>query len=396
MTEQEISNTDTFQLISRCVEEIERRQLNIAGGRSDWVSLSYEFASIGEAGRDLFHRCASLDSSYQYNENEGLFSYALRRGNRSGIGALINRFKRAGVDVAAIRKEIGCNIPFVQISRPTAVYEPTYNYISPDIVKRLQGQRNTFIDFLLTLFEQPKVAAAVERYCIGGDSMCRTIFPNIDQEGRCVGGAVIPYLANGHRDKSKGASNIHEELKRKNKTLPTQGDQVLFGSHLLRLYPTASVGVVESQKSAVILSIIYPQIVWVATAGMTNFNERLLFPIYDRNVVAYPDVNGVKVWTERAKDLPFKNIRVSDWWRYAQDDKEDITDVVIRAIQQEKTPYSIPDYIQDNFRQEPILDLCRLFQLEVITTEPQQWKSRPKKEKRITIMDRLRKEGRYV
>ena len=388
-------NTDTFHLITKCVEEIERRQLNIAGGRSDWVSLSYEFASIGEAGRDLFHRCASLDSSYQYNENEGLFTYALRRGNRSGVGALINRFKRVGVDFAAIRKEIG-NVPFVQISRPAIVYTPTYNFIEPTIIKRLQRQRNTFIDFLLTLFEQPKVAAAVERYCIGGDSMCRTIFPNIDQEGRCVGGAVIPYLANGHRDKSKGASNIHAELRRKNKTLPTQADQVLFGSHLLRLYPTASVGVVESQKSAVILSIIYPQIVWVATAGITNFNERLLSSIYDRNVIAYPDFNGVQEWTQRAKDLPFKNIRVSDWWRYAQDEKEDITDVVIRAIQQEKTPYSIPDYIQDNFRQEPILDLCSRFQLEVVSTEPQQWQPRPKREKRETVMDRLRKEGVYV
>ena len=391
----ENTNTDTFQLISRCVEEVERRQINIAGGRSDWVSLSYEFASVGESGRDLFHRCASLDSSYQYNENEGLFSYALRRGNRSGIGALINRFKRAGVDVAAIRKEIG-NVPFVHISRPTAVYTPTYNFIEQDIIKRLQGNRNTFVDFLHTLFDSPKVAAAVQRYFIGGDSHGRTIFPNLDQEGRCVGGAVIPYLVNGHRDKSRGTSNIHAELKRKNKTLPTQGDQVLFGSHLLRLYPTASVGVVESQKSAVILSIIYPDVVWLATAGMTNFNERLLAPIYDRNVVAYPDVNGVKVWTERAKDLPFKNIRVSDWWRYAQDEKEDITDVVIRAIQQEKTPYSIPDYIQDNFRQEPILDLCSRFQLEVVSTEPQQWQPRPKREKRETVMDRLRKEGVYV
>ena len=396
MTEQESIN-NTFQLISRCVEEIERKQINIAGGRSDWVSLSYEFASIGESGRDLFHRCAQLDSSYQYNENEGLFSYALRRGSRTGVGALINRFKRVGVDVAAIRKEIGCNVPFVPISRPTAVYEPTYNFIEPTIIKRLQGQRNTFVDFLHTLFDDsPKLDAAVERYCIGGDSMCRTIFPNIDQEGRCVGGAVIPYLVNGHRDKSKGASNIHAELRRKDKTLPTQGDQVLFGSHLLRHYPTASVGVVESQKSAVILSITYPSVVWLATAGITNFNERLLAPIYDRNVVCYPDFNGVQEWTERAKQLPFKNVRISDWWRYAQDDKEDICDVVIRAIQQEKTPYSIPDYIQDNFRQEPILDLCRLFQLEVITTEPQQWKSRPKKEKCITIMDRLRKEGRYV
>lgn len=395
MTEQEISNTDTFQLITKCVEDVERKQLNIAGGRSDWVSLSYEFASIGESGRDLFHRCASLDSSYQYNENEGLFSYALRRGNRSGIGALINRFKRAGVDVAAIRKEIG-NIPFVQISRPAIVYTPTYNFIEPDIIKRLQGQRNTFIDFLLTLFDSPKVAAAVERYCIGGDSHGRTIFPNIDQEGRCVGGAVIPYLVNGHRDKGKCISNIHSELKRKDKTLPPQADQVLFGSHLLRLYPSASVGIVESQKSAVILSIIYPQIVWVATAGMTNFNERLLAPIYDRNVVAYPDVNGVKVWTERAKDLPFKNIRISDWWRYAQDDKEDITDVVIRAIQQEKAPYSVPDFIIDHFKQEAVTDLCRRFQLEVVNTEPQQWRPRPKREKRETVMDRLRREGRYV
>lgn len=394
MTEQESIN-NTFQLISRCVEEVERRQINIAGGRSDWVSLSYEFASIGEVGRDLFHRCASLDSSYQYNENEGLFSYALRRGNRSGVGALINRFKRVGVDVAAIRKEIG-NVPFVPISRPAIVYTPSYNYISPNIVKRLQGQRNTFIDFLLTLFDSPKVAAAVERYCIGGDSQCRTIFPNIDQEGRCVGGAVIPYLPNGHRDKSKGASNIHAELKRKDKTHPTQADQVLFGSHLLRLYPSASVGVVESQKSAVILSIIHPQIVWVATAGMTNFNERLLFPIYDRNVVAYPDVNGVQVWTQRAKDLPFKNIRISDWWRYAQDDKEDICDVVIRAVQEEKAPYNIPDFIIDHFKQEAVTDLCRRFQLEVVNTEPQQWQPRPKREKRETVMDKLRRQGVYV
>ena len=193
--QEEATNTNTFQLISRCVEEIERRQINVAGGRSDWVSLSYEFASLGEVGRDLFHRCAQLDSSYQYNENEGLFSYALRRGSRTGVGALINRFKRVGVDVAAIRKEIG-NVPFVHISRPTAVYTRTCNFIEPSIIKRLQGQRNTFIDFLLTLFEQPKVSAAVERYCIGGDSQGRTIFPNIDQEGRCVGGAVVSYLPN--------------------------------------------------------------------------------------------------------------------------------------------------------------------------------------------------------
>lgn len=394
--QEEIINTDTFQLIVKCVEEIERKQINIAGGRSDWVSLSYELASLGESGRDLFHRCAQLDSSYSFNENEGLFSYALRRGTRTGIGALVNRFKRVGIDVAAIRKEIGYTLPNVQISRTQQVYTPTYNFISPDIIKRLQGQRNTFVDFLSTLFDEAQVAAAVQLYCIGGDSLQRTVFPNIDQEGRCVGGAVVSYLPNGHRDKGKGCSNIHAELKKKNKTFPLQGDQVLFGSHLLRLYPSASVGVVESQKSAVILSIVYPDIVWVATAGMLNFNERMVATIYDRNVVAFPDKDGVQEWTQRAKDLPFKNVRVSDWWRLAQNEKDDITDVVLMAIQEEKQPYVIPDIITTHFNAEAVVNLCRLFQLDIVTTEPQQWQPRPPKEKRITIMDRLREEGRYV
>ncbi|MGN1218460.1 MAG: DUF6371 domain-containing protein [Phocaeicola sp.] len=378
------------------MEEVERKQINIAAGRSDWVALSYELASLGESGRDLFHRCAQLDVSYSFNENEGLFTYALRRGSRTGVGALINRFKRVGVDVAAIRKEIGYTLPNGQISRTLQEYEPTYNFISDDIVKRLQGKRNTFVDFLLTLFTEEQVAAAVERYCIGGDSLQRTIFPNIDQEGRCVGGAVIPYISNGHRDKSKGVSNIHSELRRKDPTFPPQADQVLFGSHLLRLYPSASVGVVEAQKSAVILSIVYPDIIWLATAGKTNFNERMVATIYDRNVVAYPDMDGVQEWTQRAKDLPFKNIRVSDWWRLAAGDKEDICDVVIRSIQEERHPYVIPDIITTHFHTEAVMNLCQTLKLDLVTTEPQQWQPRPPKEKRITIMDRLRKEGRYV
>lgn len=389
----ENTNTDTFRLIEKCVEDVEKRQINIAGGRSDWVSLSYELASLGESGRDLFHRCSQLDGAYQYNENDGLFSYALRRGTRTGIGALINRFKRAGVDVAKIRKEIGYTLPNIQISRTLQEYCPSYNFISDDIVKRLQGKRNTFVDFLSTLFDEAQVAAAVERYRIGGDSQGRTIFPNIDTEGRCVGGAVIPYLPSGHRDRSKKPSTIHAELKKKNKTFPPQGDQVLFGSHLLRLYPSASVGVVEAQKSAVILSIVYPHIIWVATAGKTNFNERMVATIYDRNVVAYPDMDGVREWTQRAKDLPFMNVRVSDWWRLAQSDKDDITDVVLQAIQEERQPYSVPDIITTHFHTEAVADLCRLFQLDIVDENSTPIPIRPKREPRQSW---LQKVGRAV
>lgn len=389
-------NTDTFLMIEKCVEEVERRQLNIAGGRSDWVALSYEMATLGEEGRSLFHRCSQLDSSYSFHENDSLFSYALRRGSRTGVGALLCRFRRAGVDVAAIRRETGCSLPNVPISRTTAVYAPSYNFIHPDIVRRLQGKRNTFVDFLSTLFDEAQVAAAVDRYFVGGDSQQRTVFPCIDQEGKCTGGAVVPYLPNGRRDRSKKPSTIHAELKKKDNTFPSQADQVLFGSHLLRLYPSASVGVVEAQKSAVILSIVYPQVIWLATCGKSNFNERLLSSIYDRNVVVYPDVDGIEEWTARASALPFKNIRVSDWWRLAQNEKDDIVDVVLRATEEEKRPYVIPDFITANFNTEAVLSLCRAFQLEIVSTEPQPIRPRPQRKRRVTIMDRMREEGVYV
>lgn len=236
----------------------------------------------------------------------------------------------------------------------------------------------------------------MERYFIGGDSHGRTVFPNVDQKGRCTGGAVVPYLPSGHRNKTKGCSNIHAEMKKKDNTFPSQADQVLFGSHLLSIRPSASVGVVEAQKSAVILSIVYPNIVWLATCGKTNFNERLVSVLYGRNVVAYPDLDGVQEWTQRAKNLPFKNIRLSDWWRLAQSEKDDIVDVVLRAIEEEKRPYSVPDFIMDNFCSEAVLSLCKTFQLEVVSTEPQPVRPKPQRKKRVTIMDRMKKEGFYV
>jgi hypothetical protein len=73
----------------------------------------------------------------------------------------------------------------------------------------------------------------------------------------------------------------------------------LFGLHLLReeeigmkedgRLPT--VAVVEAEKTAVIMSEVFPQYLWMATGGLSNLNEYALFPLRHHRVILFPDTD---------------------------------------------------------------------------------------------------------
>ena len=52
-----------------------------------------------------------------------------------------------------------------------------------------------------------------------------------------------------------------------------QLSQCLFGEHLLKTHPDKVVVLVESEKSAVIGSAIFPDYVWLATGGKSQMRE---------------------------------------------------------------------------------------------------------------------------
>lgn len=51
------------------------------------------------------------------------------------------------------------------------------------------------------------------------------------------------------------------------------------------------ISIVESERSAVILSELYPQSLWMAYAYPTNFSERLLEPLVGHRVVLFPNAD---------------------------------------------------------------------------------------------------------
>ena len=60
---------------------------------------------------------------------------------------------------------------------------------------------------------------------------------------------------------------------------------------------------VESEKTALIMSLFCPDRVWLATGGKQNFKESMLAPLVGLEVEVYPDADALTDWYIRAMEL---------------------------------------------------------------------------------------------
>ena len=190
-----------------------------------------------------------------------------------------------------------------------------------------------------------------------------TIFWQIDEQQQVRTGKMMLYRPDGHRDRSATYNFdwVHSALFR-DKRLPQFDDTkqeakpTLFGLHLLdRFGSHATVNIVESEKTALIMAIAYgnhSQQVWMACGGLEMLNRERLAPIIKqkRRIVLYPDRDGIDRWRAKAENLRYDRLHINaepvlKWWREGDGEKADVADVVIRIIN-EATPPHVP--IQDD------------------------------------------------
>ena len=158
--------------------------------------------------------------------------------------------------------------------------------------------------------------------------------------------------------------------------------QCLFGEHLLKIYPTKNVAVVESEKTAVIASAVYPQYLWLATGGKFAINAEKMKVLAGRNVILFPDTDTTgetyNYWKDKAKELTYcKCIVVSDVLeRYATSaehiKKIDIADWLCKELDEEpqQTRQIMTDQeriLQDMIKENPAIGLLvEVFNLEIV------------------------------
>ena len=212
---------------------------------------------------------------------------------------------------------------YIRTEKPMASGKPSsksFGTIPNEYVVRSRSDSSHLIQFILSQKEDDanSMRRVLDDYRIGATRDGSTIFWQIDINGRVRTGKIIQYKReDGHRIKIKGVNWVHSLLKRQSAigedwTLA----QCLFGEHLLSLAANQRkvVAVVESEKTAVICAIQYPECVWLATGGKSQLSPDKMRVLAGRTVIFFPDVDGYHEWTERTRSFTFcRSVTVSDF-----------------------------------------------------------------------------------
>lgn len=187
------------------------------------------------------------------------------------------------------------------------------------------------------------------QYCVGGWRDHRVVFWQIDSDGVPRAAKLMAFYEPGHpkyghRVKEQHPGWIYNQDGCRQICKPDEHTVLkpLFGSHLLKRYPNATVNVVESEKTAIIMANYYGCLesqLWLACGGLKFLQLESMQPLIDqgRRVWLWPDKDGIDKWQEVADKLGSDQVQVytkffDTCWEPQDGDKADAADITIRIL----------------------------------------------------------------
>ena len=167
---------------------------------------------------------------------------------------------------------------------------------------------------------EEQMLRAAQRYRLGRSRDGGVIFWQIDTLGEIFDGKIMYYRADCHRDHSRHPQWVSNRLKRyylkddEELMAAIPSYHCLFGTHLLKTLSDSggehksslsredlggsTIAVVEAEKTAVIMSEVKPQYLWMAAGGLFELTADKLFPLRRHHVVLFPDTDpDLKAYT---------------------------------------------------------------------------------------------------
>ncbi len=171
---------------------------------------------------------------------------------------------------------------------------------------------------------EEQMQRAAQRYRLGASRDGGVIFWQIDEHEVLRDGKIMHYCPDCHRDHDRKPSWVSYHLRRSG-LLPEdwKSEHCLFGLHLLTIDHStlnidhstsngkdgqstsaaanngqwsivngqSAIAVVEAEKTAVIMSEVKPEYLWLATGGKTEMNVARLKPLAGHRVILFPDTD---------------------------------------------------------------------------------------------------------
>ena len=166
---------------------------------------------------------------------------------------------------------------------------------------------NNLLQYLCKTYGKEKVEDAKETYIIGTNKDGGTVFWNINSNLKVQKSKITYYNENGKRTN-------HFKVPYKNE----DGYYAcLFGEHLIydELKGRKTIILVESEKTAIVGYIHFPEYIWVAYGGINGLTENKLKPLIGHAVLIVPDMSesAVNVIYDKVPLLIAMGINVWVW-----------------------------------------------------------------------------------
>ncbi len=182
----------------------------------------------------------------------------------------------------------------------------------------------------------PNLDYQLQNYMIGATRDGGTIFWSIDHQNRVHRGKIMYYQPDGHRVKDdKGNGKVNSVRVKMMRPKDIEPPHCYFGEHLIPQNPDKVIGIVESEKTALICSCFFPQQIWIATGSKNNLHSQYCEAIKGRKVVVYPDYDAFDEWARKMEFIG-KALSVD----YSMDDtilesgnnKQDLADLLLQTL----------------------------------------------------------------
>ena len=186
------------------------------------------------------------------------------------------------------------------------------SYIDDSIFKQSLAHRdnNRFYRFIAHRFNKSHADGVFEKYYVGTTDKWKgsTVFWQVDQKSKVRTGKVMLYNPNTGR-RFVGCNDwIHSILLRREYLLDFNLQQCIFGLHLVdETNVNIPLAIVESEKTACIMSLISSEYIWLACGGLSALNYEKLKPVKGRKIVLFPDLGPDRekspyvLWSQKAK-----------------------------------------------------------------------------------------------
>jgi hypothetical protein len=174
-------------------------------------------------------------------------------------------------------------------------------------------QIDNLTEYLKTKFTKDEVFNAMQNYFITGTNYFwnnANVYWQIDTNEKIRGAKIMLYdRFTGKRIKEpyNHINWLHKATKEPDFVLC----QCLFGLHLINEDYQKTIAIVESEKTAIVMSIFLPEFIWIATGSKGNFKFELLEPLKKRNIIAFPDKGEYNNWLNKATELNAFNFKIS-------------------------------------------------------------------------------------